>query len=294
MSGRMQGKICLVTGATAGIGKATALGLARLDARVVIVGRDAGLTEETVKELRRESRNSQVESLVADLSSQAEVRRLAAAFQQRYDKLDVLINNAGVLLTTRETTVDGFERTWAVNYLAKVLLTLELLDCIKASRPARIVNVSSKTHFGRTLDLNNLQGEKGVGMSSYAQTMLSTILFSYALARRLEGAGVTVNCLHPGVVSTRLMKFTGVKKILMEIVRPVLLSPEQGAATSIYLSTSDQVEGVTGKYFDKCKAVRSSDVTYDETLQEQLWRLSLRQLQLTDVGPAPAQIVATQ
>jgi len=232
-----------------------------------------------VNELRRESRNSQVESLVADLSSQAEVRRLAATFQQRYDKLDVLINNAGVLLTTRETTVDGFERTWAVNYLAKVLLTLELLDCIKASRPARIVNVSSKTHFGRTLDLNNLQGEKGVGMSSYAQTMLSTILFSYALARRLEGAGVTVNCLHPGVVSTRLMKFTGVKKALMGIVRPFLLSPEQGAATSIYLSTSDQVEGVTGKYFDKCKAVRSSNVTYDETLQEQLWRLSLRQLQ---------------
>jgi len=109
--------------------------------------------------------------------------------------------------------------------------------------------------------------------------MLSTILFSYALARRLEGAGVTVNCLHPGVVSTRLMKFTGVKKVLMEIVRPFLLSPEQGAATSIYLSTSDQVEGVTGKYFDKCKAVRSSNVTYDETLQEELWRLSLRQLQ---------------
>lgn len=275
----IQGKICLVTGATAGIGRATALGLARQGALVVITGRDAARTQETLDAIQKETGNRQVESLLADFSSQAEVRRLAAEFRARHDRLDVLVNNAGAVFMKRETTVDGFERTWAVNHLASFLLTLELLDLLKGSAPARIVNVSSAMHTGRTLDPDKIQEEKIYGISGYGQSKLANVLFTYALARRLKGTSVTANCLHPGVVSTSLMKPKGslAAKVVMGLMQPFLTTPEKGAATSIYLASSPEVEGVSGKYFVKCKAVPSSPVSYDEALQERLWELSLRQ-----------------
>jgi NAD(P)-dependent dehydrogenase (short-subunit alcohol dehydrogenase family) len=275
----MQGKICLVTGATAGIGRATAVGLARQGALVVITGRDAARTQETLEAIRKETRNQQVESLLADFSSQAEVRRLAAEFRTRHGRLDVLINNAGAVFMERGVTVDGFERTWAVNHLASFLLTLELKDLIEASAPARIVNVSSAMHNGRTLDPDKIQEEKIYGISGYGQSKLANVLFTYALARRLKGTSVTANCLHPGVVSTSLMKPKGslAAKVAMTLMQPFLTSPEKGAATSLYLASSPEVEGVTGKYFVKCKPKRSSPVSYDEALQERLWELSLQQ-----------------
>jgi NAD(P)-dependent dehydrogenase (short-subunit alcohol dehydrogenase family) len=275
----MQGKICLVTGATAGIGRATALGLARQGALVVITGRDAARTQETLEEIRKETGNRQVESLLADFSSQAEVRRLAAEFRARHGRLDVLLNNAGAVFMERGVTVDGFERTWAVNHLASFLLTLELLDLLKASAPARIVNVSSGLHARQTLDLDKIQEEKIYGVKGYGQSKLANVLFTYALARRLTGTGVTANCLHPGVVSTSLMKPKGnlAAKVVMALMQPFLTSPEKGAATSLYLASSPEVEGVSGKYFIKCKVKPSSPVSYDEALQERLWELSLKQ-----------------
>jgi len=279
MSGTLQGKICLVTGATAGIGRATALGLARQGALVVITGRDAARTQETLEAIRKETGNRQVESLLADFSSQAEVRRLAAEFRARHRRLDVLLNNAGVLLMERGVTVDGFERTWAVNHLASFLLTLELKDLLEASAPARIVNVSSSMHTGRTLDPTKIQEEKLYGMGGYGQSKLANVLFTYALARRLAKSGVTANCLHPGLVSTSLMKPKGnlAIKLGMALIQSFLASPDKGAATSIYLASSPEVEGVTGKYFVKCKPKPSSPVSYDEALQERLWELSLKQ-----------------
>jgi NAD(P)-dependent dehydrogenase (short-subunit alcohol dehydrogenase family) len=275
----MQGKICLVTGATAGIGRATAMGLARQGALVVITGRDAARTQETLDAIRKETGNQQVESLLADFSSQAEVRRLAAEFRARHGRLDVLLNNAGAVFMERGVTVDGFERTWAVNHLASFLLTLELLDLLKASAPVRIVNVSSAMHTGRTLDPDKVEEEKLYGISGYGQSKLANVLFTYALARRLKGTRVTANCLHPGVVSTSLMKPKGslAAKVVMGLMQPFLTTPKKGAATSLYLASSPEVEGDSGKYFVKCKAVPSSPVSYDEALQERLWELSLKQ-----------------
>ena len=279
MSGNMQGKICLVTGATSGIGRATALGLARQGALVVIAGRDAVRSQETLDSIRQETGNGRVESLLADFSSLAEVRRLAAEFRARHRRLHVLVNNAGAVFMERELTVDGFERTWAVNHLANFLLTLELKVLLEESSPARIVNVSSAMHAGRTIDLDNIEQEKSYGVRGYGQSKLANVLFTYALARRLAGTGVTANCLHPGVVSTELMKPKGhpVIKVLMTLIQPFLTSPEKGAATSIYVASSPEIDGVSGKYFVNRKAVPSSPASYDEALQERIWNLSLRQ-----------------
>ncbi|MGA2793513.1 MAG: SDR family oxidoreductase [Roseiarcus sp.] len=279
MSHEMQGKICLVTGATLGIGKETALGLARKGAHVVIVGRDESRTRQTAAWIAKESGNAQVDFLVADLSSQAEVRRLAAAFASIYPRLDVLINNAGAIFTKRELTVDGVERTWALNHLAEFLLTKLLLDKLAASAPARIVNVSSDAHTGGAIAFDNLQGEKKYGgMRAYAQSKLANILFTFALARRLAGKGVTANCLHPGVVATGFGHNTpGLVNTLLSLARPFLLTPEKGAATSIYLASSPEVANVSGKYFVKCKPAASSKLSTDVALQEKLWELSERQ-----------------
>jgi retinol dehydrogenase 12 len=276
----MQGKICLVTGATSGIGKETALGLARQGAHVVIVGRDPARTKATADWIRREAGTEQVGSLLADLSSQAEVRGLAGEFKARYSRLDVLMNNAGGIFTRREESVDGFERTWALNHLSYFLLTHELLGVLKASAPARIVNVASTMHTSGVIDFDDLQGEKSYGgIRAYSQSKLANVLFTYALARRLEGAGITANCLHPGGVATGFGQNTpGALKLLMRLVRPFLITPEQGAATSIYLASSPDVEGVSGKYFAKCKSARSSAASHDEALQERLWALSATQI----------------
>jgi len=284
MSDSIHGKTCLITGATFGIGRATALGLARKGARVVIVGRDAERTQETVNWLQRESGNRRLEHLIADLSSQAQVRRLAQAFRQTHERLDVLINNAGGFFSRRTTTVDGFERTWALNHLAYVLLTLELLPLLEASVPARIVNVASNVHARGTIDFDDLQGARRYdGVRSYCQSKLANVLVTYALARRLAGSGVTANCLHPGMVATGIGRnMLGLPRLAMTALRPFLMTPEQGAATSIHLASSQDVVGVSGQYFVKCKPAESSASSRDETLQERLWAISLQQ-----IGQAP-------
>lgn len=279
MSEEMQGKICLVTGATSGIGKETALGLARKGAHVAIVGRDEARSRETAAWIERQSGDRQVDFLVADLSSQAEVRRLAAALRSIYPRLDVLVNNAGAIFAKRELTVDGVERTWALNHLAQFLLTQLLLDRLEASAPARIVNVSSAAHESGTIAFDNLQGEKKYGgMRAYSQSKLANVLFTFALARRLAGKGVTANCLHPGVVATRFgQNAQGLVKTFFTLARPFLLTPEKGAVTSIYLASSPEVADVSGEYFVKCKPVPSSRLSADVALQEKLWELSERQ-----------------
>jgi len=280
MSQNMQGKICLITGASLGIGKETALGLARRGAQVVIAGRDADRTRAATDWIGREAGAKQVAFLLADLSSQADVRRLAREFKDKYSRLDVLVNNAGAIFTRRETTADGFERTWALNHLSYFLLTQELLGLLKASAPARIVNVASTMHTGGVIDFDNLQGEKSYGgIRAYSQSKLANVLFTYALARRLEATEITANCLHPGGVATGLgQKTPGALKLLLRLARPFLATAEQGATTSIYLASSADVEGASGMYFAKCKPAHSSTASHDGALQERLWELSLRQI----------------
>ena len=247
----MEGKICLITGGTNGIGKSTAQGLAKMGATVVIVGRNATKTAQVVEAIRAASGNKNVDFLLADLSSQQEVRRLADEFKSTYPHLHVLLNNVGAAFLQRQLSVDGIEMTFALNHLASFLLTNVLLDTLKASAPARIINVSSGAHTSGTIEFDNLQGERAYGFGAYPNAKLATILFTMELARRLEGSGVTVNALHPGFTATGFGKNNGkVMAALVSMVAPLVArSPAKGAETSIYLASSPSVEGMTGKYF---------------------------------------------
>src|SRR6184192_2773314 len=279
----MQGKICMVTGANSGIGKATALALAQMGATVVMVCRDRARGEEARSEITTKSRNNAVDLLQADLSSQQSIRQLVEHFKQRYTHLHVLINNAGAAFTGRRETVDGLEMTFAVNYLAPFLLTNLLLDVLKASAPARIVNVSSASHKSGYIQMDDLQGEKhNRSMRAYPQSKLAIVLFTYELARRLQGTGVTANCLDPGFVATNFgQRDVGpAVRLLVKLIGSFGASPQEGAKTSIYLASSPEVEGVTGKYFVKSIPKRSAPITYDETLQRQLWEESARLVKL--------------
>ncbi len=283
----MQGKICIVTGANSGIGKATALGLAQMGATIVMVCRNQVKGEEAQNEIKEKSGNDAVDLMLADLSSQASIRQLAENFQQHYQQLHVLINNAGGVNLNRRETVDGLEMTFAVNYLAPFLLTNLLLEKLKASVPARIVNVSSESHQSGYIKMDDLELEKGYRlMRAYGQSKLALVLFTYELARRLQGAGVTANCLHPGFVATNIGQ-NGVGSVGRSIVKLIFsrlgISPEEGAKTSIYLVSSPEIEGVTGKYFLKSIPVRSAPISYDETLQRQLWEESAKLVNLHDV-----------
>jgi retinol dehydrogenase-14 len=272
----MSEKVCLITGATSGIGKATAMGLANMGASVVMVGRDRGRGETAMSEIKEGNPNASVDLMLADVSSQEEIRRLAGEFREAYPRLDVLINNAGVFLSKRITTADGIEMTLAVNHLAYFLLTNLLLDMLKASAPSRIVNVSSGAQSNGTIDFDNLQGEKGYkGTKAYSQSKLANVLFTYELARRLEGTGVTANCLHPGAVRTNFGSgSSGVFGFMVRALRPLMISPEKGAETPIYLASSPKVEGVSGGYFVKKAEARSSDESYDERIARRLWEVS--------------------
>jgi NAD(P)-dependent dehydrogenase (short-subunit alcohol dehydrogenase family) len=274
--GGMDGKVCLITGATSGIGKATAMGLADMGASVVMVGRDRDKGEAALAEIKEGSPNASVNLLLADLSSQEEIRSLADEFKEAYPRLDVLINNAGVIRSERVTTVDGIEMTFAVNHLAYFLLTNLLLDVLKASAPSRIVNVASGEQRNGTIDFDDLQGEKEYKTAkAYGQSKLATVLFTYELARRLEGTGVSVNCLHPGVVGTNLGSgVSGVFGFTVRALRPLMKSPEKGAETSIYLASSPEVEGLSGRYFVKKAESRSSGASHDERLARRLWEVS--------------------
>jgi len=280
----MQGKACMVTGANSGIGKATALGLAQVGANVVMVARDRARGEVAQNEVKAKSGNNSVDLLVADLSSQQSIRQLVENFKQHYKQLYVLINNAGVFMLTRRETVDGLEITFAVNYLAPFLLTNLLLDVLKASAPARIVNVSSEAHENGYIKMDDLQAKKNYRpFRAYGQSKLALVMFTYELARRLQGTGVTANCLHPGFVATNIGQ-SGVVPVARPVAKFVLsflgISPEEGAKTSIYLATSTDVEDVTGKYFVKSVIRRSAPISYDESLQRQLWEESAKLVKL--------------
>jgi NAD(P)-dependent dehydrogenase (short-subunit alcohol dehydrogenase family) len=273
-----------VTGANSGIGKATSLGLAQMGATVVMVCRDRTKGEEAQNEIKTKSGNNAIDLLLAELSSQDSIRQLVENFQQHYTQLHVLINNAGGVNLSRRDTVDGFEMTFAVNYLAPFLLTNLLLDKLKASAPARIVNVSSESHESGYIKMDDLQLEKKYRlMRAYGQSKLALVLFTYELARRLQGTGVTANCLHPGFVATNIGQ-SGVGRVGRSIVKLIFsslgISPEEGAKTSIYLASSPDIEGVTGKYFVKSIPVRSAPISYDESLQRQLWEESAKLVNL--------------
>lgn len=267
----LRGKVCLVTGANSGIGKATATGLAKLGATVVMVCRDQARGEEALAEIRTRSGSEAVTLLVADLSSQESLRHLASTFQEKYQALHVLVNNAGIGPWKRSVTVDGIERTLAVNALAPFLLTQLLLDRLKESAPARIINVTSA--LNAPLNFDDLQHEESFEpMRVYAQSKFAVILFTYELARRLQGSGVTVNCLSPGVVATNLSR--EYPAFFRWMTRWFFRPPEKGAQTSLYLALSPEVEGVTGKYFDRGKEKRTSPQTYDVALSERFWQVS--------------------
>ncbi len=272
----MQGKICMVTGATSGIGKVTARALAERGATVVVVGRSAEKSAATVAQIRRQTGNSSVEFMLADLSAQAQVRKLAAEFKKKYSRLHVLVNNAGAIYLSRQSSVDGIELTWALNHLNYFLLTNLLLDTIKASAPSRIINVSSAVHMNATVNFDDLQGQrKYSGMSAYGQSKLANVLFAYELARRLQGTGVIVNALHPGMVATNFAANNGpLGRLARPFLNLVSIGEEQGAETMIYLATSPEVESVTGKYFVNKHQAHSSKESYDETVARRLWQVS--------------------
>jgi NAD(P)-dependent dehydrogenase (short-subunit alcohol dehydrogenase family) len=284
----MNGKICLVTGGTNGIGKATAQELARMGATVIIVGRDAQKTSKVVSEIRAASGNPRVGSMLADLSSEQEVRRLADEYKSKYAHLHVLLNNAGGFFMQRQLSVDGIETTFALNHLASFLLTNLLLDTIKASAPARIINVSSRAHTSGKIEFDNLQGEREYGPRAYDNSKLANILFTVVLARRLEGTGVTVNALHPGFTATGFAKNNGkVIAALVSIFAPLVArSPAKGAETSIHLASSPSVEGITGKYFYDSHVIPAARQATDMVVARKLWDLSAEMVHLADALPA--------
>ena len=273
----MAGKFVLVTGGTGGIGKATAIGLAALGARVGITGRDPTRTEAAAAGIRDTSGSPGVDAFPADMSVQAGVRHLAAQVLDTYPRLDVLVNNAGGFWAHRHVTADGLEHTFALNHLAPFLLTSLLLDRLIASAPARIVNVSSAAHTRGRIDFDDLQGERNYsGQRAYSQSKLANVMFTYELARRLDGTGVTATVLHPGVVRTSfgaedqaayLAAMIGVARLFMK-------TPAQGAGTPIYLASSPQVEGITGRYFVNREPKASSKASYDTAGAARLWQVS--------------------
>lgn len=275
----LAGKDIVVTGATDGIGKVTARELAKLGATVTIVGRNAAKGEAVVREMREKLGYDRVSFVAGDLSTRRGAKAAADGIKGRLKKLDVLVNNAGAMFQKRELTEDGIEKTFALNHMGYFWLTAALLDLVKAVPAGRIVTVASAAHQGAKLDLEDLQNEKRYsGWVAYGQSKLANIYFNNELARRLQGTGVTANCLHPGFVASRFGDNNGgVVKLVIGLAKSVAaISEDNGAKTSVYLASSPEVEGISGKYFDKCKAVRSSAVSYDENVGRELWRLSER------------------
>ena len=267
----------VLTGATSGIGRATALGLARLDSRLILVGRDAGRAEETVAEIRTQTGRKDVEIVRGDFARLADVRRVGEEILARTDAIHVLVNNAGVTLMKRTTTPDGYETTFAVNHLAYFLLTGLLLPRLFAAAPgARIVNVASDAHRWGPLDLDDLQNERAYKpMRVYGQSKTANILWTRELARRLTGKGVTVNALHPGAVATRLGRGNGpLLDLVQRAIGLFMRSPEQGAATSLYLASDPALEGVSGRYFADRKEKQPAPHATDDTTARRLWEIS--------------------
>jgi retinol dehydrogenase 14 len=270
------GKIVLVTGSTGGIGQATALGLATMGAHVAITGRDQARTESAAREIRAIG-GGQVDTFVADLSSQSQVRRLADEVLQRLPRIDVLVNNVGGYWNTRHVTADGLERTFALNHLAPFLLTNLLLNRLKESAQARVVTVASNAHATGRIDFDDLQGERSYsGARAYSQSKLANVLFTYELARRVQAGLITANALHPGVVRTSFGAEdpAGIQRFFVPFMRPFLKAPTQGAATSIELASAPDLGQLTSRYFANSKPKRSSKLSYDEAAATRLWNVS--------------------
>jgi NAD(P)-dependent dehydrogenase (short-subunit alcohol dehydrogenase family) len=268
-------KNILITGATHGIGKAAAIALAAQGHRVIVHGRNKQRCQEVAREIESQAGNGPVSYFIADLSNLEQVRELASLIEANYDRLDVLVNNAGSFFLTRQLTPQGFEMTWALNHLSYFVLTLKLLDLLKASTPARIVNVASNSHFSAGLDCDLLTGlEKRSYFSwrAYGRSKLANVLFTYELSRRLDDTGLTANALHPGLVRTHIWeKYGKFPRLLMEPYLRKGLTVQEGAQTIVYLATSPEVEGVNGKYFIDCQAVESSRESYDLSTAHRLW-----------------------
>jgi retinol dehydrogenase 14 len=273
----MTGKTVLITGGTGGIGRAAAIGLASMGARVGITGRDPSRAVAAAHEIVRLSGNPSVDVFVADLSSQGDVRRLAGEVLAAYPRLDVLLNNVGGFWARRHVTADGLEHTFALNHLAPFLLTHLLLERLVASAPARIVTVSSAAHSMGKLDFDDLMAERNYsGQRAYNQSKLGNVMFTYELARRLAGTGVTATALHPGVTSTGFGAEDAVRVMapLVALLRPFMKSPERGADTAVYLASAAGADGVTGLYFADRKARKSHESTYDASAAARLWQVS--------------------
>jgi NAD(P)-dependent dehydrogenase (short-subunit alcohol dehydrogenase family) len=288
--GLMAGKTVLITGATSGIGKATALGLATMGAHLAITGRDVGRIEAAGEEIRAAG-GGQVDLFIADLSSQSEVRRLVEEVLQTLSRIDVLINNVGGYWDTRHVTADGLERTFALNHLAPFLLTNLLLDKLKQSAPARVVTVSSNAHAMGRIDFNDLQGERSYsGARAYNQSKLANVVFSYELARRLLATSVTANALHPGLVSTSFGAEdpARVQRVFIPFLRPFMKSPARGATTSIHLASARELEQVSGQYFSSSRPKKSSERSYDQAAAARLWQVSDDLVGLTKSAAPPS------
>jgi len=282
-AGLLQGKVCVVTGSSSGIGKATASGLAALGATVVLACRDSVRGELARQEIVRESNNQNVSVDLVDLARLNSVRSFADDLRQKFSHLDVLVNNAGIYSSKRVVTADGFDATFEINHLAHFLLTNLLLDLMKASAPSRIVNVSSEAQSRGHINFNDLQGgRKYSGWKSYSQSKLANVLFTYELARRLEGTGITANCVHPGTVRTNFARSNGgLLGLIVRLFAPLMLSPKQGAKTVIWLASSPEGAHSTGKYFAKQSEIKSSKESYDLEVAKHLWDVSC---ELTGLG----------
>jgi NAD(P)-dependent dehydrogenase (short-subunit alcohol dehydrogenase family) len=279
----LKDKVCIVTGSNSGIGKETALALAEMGASVVTVVRNKESGEKACSEIIEASGNNSIDLMICDLSSMESIRRFAAEFKDKYDRLDVLINNAGVVISKRQLTIDGFEQTLAVNYLAPFLLTHELLSVLKASAPSRVINLSSGLHKRAKLNLDDLQSESSYkSRNVYGSAKLMVVMHTYELARRLKDTGIAVNVVLPGFVATNLGRSSGSlsSRLMFGMMKPFQLSPKEGAETSVYVASSSDIEGVTGKCFEKKVETESAEISYDVDLQKQLWDATINLLGL--------------
>ncbi len=269
----LKNKTAIITGATSGIGRVTAMAIAREGARLVLPVRSIEKGKALKEEIEKETGNTSIEIMHCNLASLDSVRQFAEDFQKKHDKLHLLINNAGLWEAKRKESDDGIEMNFAVNHLAPFLMTSLLLDTIKKSAPARIVSVASTAHKYGKMRFNDLEGKKSWGsMQSYAQSKLANILFTRRLAKDLEGSGVTANCLHPGVVNTQL--FNKLPGFIQKVSSFFMITPEKGAQTSIYLATSPEVENITGEYFDKKKIAKTTAHARDMQVADTLWEAS--------------------
>jgi len=279
----MKGKVVIVTGSNSGIGKETALALAEKGATVVAVVRNQELGQQACETIVTETGNESVDMMLCDLSSMSTIRKFAEEFKSKYDRLDVLINNAGAVFSKREVTSEGFEHTLAVNYLAPFLLTHELLPLLKTSAPSRVINLSSGLASRSDLNLDDLQSESGYkSRKVYGSAKLMIEMFTYEMARRLENTGVSVNAVLPGFVATNLGRSSGSlsSRIMFGMMKPFQLSPKEGAETSIYVASSPEVDGVTGKCFRKCDVTTTSEISHDVEKQKLLWEKTIDLLDL--------------